>query len=212
MRGLPEILWEYAINQSSYLHNWTYTKSLNDKISYEIWFQKKPNISHLREFRAPVWVLLQGQKKPRKMETKSRQWTFVGYDDGSKSITYYNAEAHKVLISQNIRFLSLTDDETPLEPIIVLPDALHKGESEGSMPKTSGNNGNSLKRKHDDEEEPNQRRTQGKQIDYQYLNNPFPDQEEDEIAFTSDEQLFAIIAGDELTSLKEARNSPDWPE
>ena len=80
------------------------------------------------------------------------------------------------------------------------------------MPKTSGNNGNSLKRKHDDEEEPNQRRTQGKQIDYQYLNNPFPDQEEDEIAFTSDEQLFAIIAGDELTSLKEARNSPNWLE
>ena len=29
---------------------------------YEKWFTKKPNISHLREFGAPVWVLLQGQK------------------------------------------------------------------------------------------------------------------------------------------------------
>ena len=99
MRGLPEFLWEYAINHSSYLRNRTYTKSLNDKTSYEIWFQNKPNISHLQEFRAPVWVLLQGQKKPRKMETKSRQQTFVGYDDGSKSIKYYNVETHKVLIS-----------------------------------------------------------------------------------------------------------------
>ena len=73
MQGLPEFLWEYAINHSSYLHNRTYTKSINDKTPYEIWFQKKPNISHLREFRAPVWVLLQGQKKPREMETKLRQ-------------------------------------------------------------------------------------------------------------------------------------------
>ena len=94
---------------------------------------------------------------------------------------------------------------------MVLPNVLHEGESEESMPLTSGNNGNSLKRKHDDEEEPNQGRTQGKRIDYWYLNNPFPD-EEDKITFTSDEQLFAIIASDELTSLKEARNSPDWPE
>jgi hypothetical protein len=32
------------------------------------------------------------------------------------------------------------------------------------------------------------------------------------LTFTSDEQIFAIIAGDEYTSLKDARNSPDWPE
>ena len=89
-------------------------------------------------------------------------------DDGSKSIKYYNAETRKpeVLISQNVCFLSLTDDETPPEPIMVLPNVLHEGESEESMPLTSGNNGNSLKRKHDDEEEPNQGRTQGKRIDY----------------------------------------------
>ena len=26
------------------------------------------------------------------------------------------------------------------------------------------------------------------------------------------EEIYAIIAGDELTSLKDAKNSPDWPE
>jgi hypothetical protein len=30
--------------------------------------------------------------------------------------------------------------------------------------------------------------------------------------FTSDEQLYAIIARDEFTNLKDAKNSPDWPE
>ena len=64
----------------------------------------KPNVSHLREFGTEVWVLLQGQKQPRKMETKSRRRLFMGYDDGSKSIKYYNAETRKVLTSRNFRF------------------------------------------------------------------------------------------------------------
>jgi hypothetical protein len=84
IRGQPEFLWEYAINHSSYLRlylrNRTYTKSLKGQTPYEKWFKKKPNISHLREFGAPVWVLLQGQKAPRKMETKSRRRVFVGYN------------------------------------------------------------------------------------------------------------------------------------
>ena len=206
LRGLPEFLWEYAINHSAYLRNRTYTKSLEGLTPYEKWFKKKPNISHLREFGASVWVLLQGQKQPRKMETKSRRRIFVGYDDGSKSIKYYNAETRKVLTSRNVRFLSLTDEETPPEPITIYPDA--EGEPEGSMP-TSGSGS---KRKRSDEDEPDQRRTRGKKVDYRYLNNPFPDEEEGQMTFTSDDQLFAIIAGDEYTNLKDARNSPDWPE
>jgi uncharacterized protein YuzE len=37
------------------------------------------------------------------------------------------------------------------------------------------------------------------------------DEEEEDSFFTSDE-AYSIIVGDELTSLKEAKNSPDWPE
>ena len=39
---------------------------------YEGWYNKKPNVSHLHEFGAPVWVLLQGQKIDWKMQPKSR--------------------------------------------------------------------------------------------------------------------------------------------
>ena len=51
-----------------------------------------------------------------------------------------------------------------------------------------------------------------KQINYRYLNDPFPDEEENEATFTSNDEIFAIIAGDEYTSLKDAKNSPDWLE
>ena len=73
LHGLPKFLWEYAISHSSYLQNQMYTKSLDNKTPYEMRFKKKPNISHLWEFGALVWVLLQGQNHPRKMESKSRQ-------------------------------------------------------------------------------------------------------------------------------------------
>jgi len=97
------------------------------------------------------------------MESKSRRRVFVGYDDGSKSVKYYNAETCKILTSQNFRFLSLTNDETPPEPIAITPDsAPGEGESEGSMQPTSGNKSDSLKQKQSEEAEPQgMRRTRG---------------------------------------------------
>ena len=73
LQGLLEFLWEHTINHALYLRNRTYTKTLNNKTPYEMRFKTKPNVSHLREFGAPVWVLLQGQKEPKKMENKSWQ-------------------------------------------------------------------------------------------------------------------------------------------
>jgi hypothetical protein len=154
------------------------------------------------------------------MEPKSRRHIFVGYDDGSKAIKYYNAETRKVLTSRNIHFLDLSHNEPSPEPMVLLPDAPCEGESEGAQggtQLTSVNKSDSLKRKQDQNEdgEMNDRRTRAKHVDYRYLNDPFPDEEknnESEVVYTADDEIYAIIAGDEYTSLKDARNSPDWPE
>ena len=69
------------------------------------------------------------------MEPKSRQQIFVGYDDGSKSIKYYNVETHRVL---NFRFLSLYDSETPPEPDALMPTVPGEGES-GNGTQSTGN-------------------------------------------------------------------------
>jgi hypothetical protein len=85
-RNLPEFLWEYAVLHAAYIRNRSYTKTLQ-KTPYEKWFKRKPNISHLHEFGALVWVLLQNQKKPQKMLPKSMQHSYVGCEDGPKAIT-----------------------------------------------------------------------------------------------------------------------------
>ena len=53
------------------------------------------------------------------------------------------------------------------------------------------------------------RRTCGIRIDYKNLQNPYAVEENN---FQTMEEVYAIIARDELTSLKDAKNSPDWPE
>ena len=57
-----------------------YHKSLN-KTLYKITHNEKPNISHLHEFGSLVWILLQGQDKPPKLQPCSKAQLFVGYDN-----------------------------------------------------------------------------------------------------------------------------------
>lgn len=71
---LPEFLWDPAVAHAAYLRNMSYTSSprLGNQTPYQVWYGKKPDVSHLHEFRAPVWVLLQGQNVQHKMLPKSQ--------------------------------------------------------------------------------------------------------------------------------------------
>ena len=73
----------------------------------------------------------------------------------------------------------------------------------------SPSTGDKRKRLETDEFEP--RKTRGIKNDYCYLNDPFPDEED---ILTSEDQYAknAIIASNDLTSLTDTQNSPDWPE
>jgi hypothetical protein len=203
-QNLPEFLWEYAIAHAAYLRNRSTTTFLKDATPYQIWNGNKPNINHLREFGAPVWVLLQGQKIPRKILPKSQKRIYVGFDDGSKSVKYYSADTRKILTSRNFRFLSITE-KSPPEEIVVAPDMPREGEmQEGTLPTGS----DSYKRKREIEEEPNEEVSQkrAKRVDYYHLNDPYVDEYEEP------NQSFAVGSSGEPESLEEAKRSPEWPE
>ena len=164
-----------------------------------------------------MWILLQGQKEAPKMLPKSHRRAYVGFDDGSNSVLYYNAETHKILKSRNFRFLTLQNKRTPPEEIEVAPDLPREGEEPEGNTRLSGdlispNAGDKRKREDYDKEQFEPRKTRGNRPNYRHLNDPDPDEDDD--IYTSDEQYVnsAIIPGDELHSLAEARKSPDWPE
>jgi hypothetical protein len=80
---------------------------------------------------------------------------------------------------------------------------------------TLDNKSDSLEWKWGKGEEPQEpqepRHTRGIRVDYQPLQNPFPDEDDDanKVTYTSQEKLFAIIARDEVKSLTGAKNSPN---
>ena len=228
-QDLPEFLWENAVAHAAYLRNRVYTRALENATPYQVWFKKKPEVAHLREFGVPVWVLLQGQKEQRKILPKSKHRAYVRFEDGPKAIKYYNAETRKILTSRNYRFLSLNNSDTPPEEIEVAPDVPCEGELRGSAPSSSDlkesrdKQSAGSKRMRPEEDEYTDlgapRKTRGKRIDYRLLNDPFLEAEEETQEDDIVAQLCTLAAnaeaqsgGDEPKSLEEAQRSPEWPE
>jgi transposase InsO family protein len=233
---LPEFLWEHAVLHAAYIRNRSYTRTLQgESTPYELWHKNKPNVAHLREFGAPVWILLQGQAMQRKLQPKSKRRAYVGFDDDPKAIKYYTAETKKVLTSRNYHFLS--PPETPLhDTIVVTPDEQCEGEWEDALspggvqnsdaPKTPGNKNHedttdseSLKRKRSAEEirsdAESPRKTRGICTDYRKLNDPYTHRLEKEVYVDEENMVNAApeaMLGEEPKSLKEAKETSEWPE
>jgi hypothetical protein len=125
---LPEFLWEPAVAYAAYIRNYAYTTSIKTQTPYQGWYRTKPNVSHLREFGTPVWVLLQGQNIAHKILPKSKRHAYVGYTDASKSVLYYNAETRKILTSHNYVFLTAKEPEAPEQIQVEQDTPMHEGE------------------------------------------------------------------------------------
>jgi len=209
---LPEFLWEQAITHVAYIRNHAYLHALGDTTPYQRWYDRKPTISHLREFGVPVWVLLQGQKVQCKMLPKSSRRTYVGYEDGSKSIKYYSAETRKVLTSRNFHFLSNLEpqESTTDDDLVLTPNISCEGEN-GQEDERNLNKMEEIrdcKRKRKLEDEPSKpRKTRGICRDYRKLHNPYESEEE-----KSQEYANAMEEGDDYHSLKDAQAAVEWPE
>ena len=230
---LPEFLWEQAVEHTVYVYNMAYSSSprLVKTTLYQVWYGQKLNIAHLQEFRAPVWILKQGQNITYKMLPKSEWKAYVGNDDRSKAIKYYNTATRNILTLCNFHFLTPTIPLPPEE--IVVEDNLeghsdkgenapsYEGEEEGegmrsSIPEIESES--SRKRKRGVEEEPDiddigPQKMRGKKVNYKYLSDPFPDDEEAGIVSVMKPQAYAVIPEDEdCKTLSDAKKSIEWPQ
>jgi len=68
-----------------------------------------------------------------KILPKSKCHTYVSYDNGSKSVIYYNTETQRCLTSCNYTFLTSDGDRREEDNIIVQHDITCKGEREEDM-------------------------------------------------------------------------------
>ncbi|GBL75184.1 Retrovirus-related Pol polyprotein from transposon TNT 1-94 [Araneus ventricosus] len=100
--NLPQRFWAEAAMTATYLQNRLPTKP-KGKTPYELWTNHKPNLSHIRVFGCKAYAYIQKQKRG-KLDSKSVEGIFLGYDYRSKGYRIYLGD-NKIMISRTVKFI-----------------------------------------------------------------------------------------------------------
>ncbi|KAG5877831.1 hypothetical protein JTB14_018067 [Gonioctena quinquepunctata] len=104
---LPNRFWGEAIVNSNYLQNRLPSRSI-DVTPYEMWKNKKPNISHIQTFGCYTYAMIPESQR-RKLDEKAVKLRFVGYDKHSKGYRLLNENSLRITISRDVKFLDVTE-------------------------------------------------------------------------------------------------------
>lgn len=100
---LPLTYWGEAMMTATYLQNRLPNRT-RARTSYELSFEKKPNLSHLKVFGCKVFAQIPKEKR-HKLDSKAREYTLVGYPEGSKGYRLLDKSTGKIIVSRNVTFL-----------------------------------------------------------------------------------------------------------
>jgi hypothetical protein len=78
--SLPMTLWDLCIETTNYLRNKSLNTSLDGMIPYEVLYNMKPDVSHLRIIKSLVYTHIFKEKR-LKHESHTNLSIFVGYTD-----------------------------------------------------------------------------------------------------------------------------------
>ncbi len=119
--GLPKFLWTYAIATSGYIRNRCFQKRTGST-PYEIFTGRKPNIQNMVPFGTRCFMYVEDK---RKLDNRSQQCAFIGYDRQSPAYLLYDEVTRSVRRSRNVKFdvqsaLTALCDPPSVEDIVVL--------------------------------------------------------------------------------------------
>ncbi|GBO15517.1 Retrovirus-related Pol polyprotein from transposon TNT 1-94 [Araneus ventricosus] len=98
--GLPHKFWGEAVCTATYFQNRLSTKP-NKKTPYELWTNRKPDLSHIRIFECKAYAYVLKQKRG-KLEDKAVEGVFLGYDNRSKGYRIYLGD-NNIMISRTVK-------------------------------------------------------------------------------------------------------------
>src|SRR4051812_11898351 len=108
--NMAKHLWAEAINTTCYIHNRISIRPILNKTPYELWKNKKPNISYFHPFGC-ICYILNTKDHLSKFDSKAHKCFLLGYFERSKGYRVYNTETLIVEELIIIRF----DDKHGLE-------------------------------------------------------------------------------------------------
>ena len=102
MSNLKDNLWVRAADTACYIRNCCLPKGYNsDKTPYEMFFDKKPSVYHLRRFGCLAYNKTMSNR--RKPDRKAEKTIFCGYDWESESYILYSVKSgSSVVVMSNL--------------------------------------------------------------------------------------------------------------
>ena len=101
--NLPNYFRAEAVNTSCYILYRVLIRSSLDKTSYELWKNKKPNISYFKVFGSKCFIL-NTKDNLGKFDAKSNVGIFLGYSSSSKAYRVFNKKTMVVEESAHVVF------------------------------------------------------------------------------------------------------------
>ncbi|KFD69463.1 hypothetical protein M514_18340 [Trichuris suis] len=77
--ALPRAAWAELTGTAAYVRNRATNKHNQNKTPYELWFNRKPSVRHLRACGCDVYVHVLSQKRNPKLDLRAREGLLVGY-------------------------------------------------------------------------------------------------------------------------------------
>lgn len=103
-KRVPKEFWADAITTAVYLQNRITSSSLPiNKTPYELWHNRKPDISHFRVFGSPCWYHVQDPPNG-KLGSRAKEAILIGYASNHKAYKLYDFSSSKVVISRDVIF------------------------------------------------------------------------------------------------------------
>ena len=82
-QNLPMHLWVEAAREVVNVQNYNPHRVIENKTPEEVFFGKKPEVSHLRIFGCPMYIHIPKEKKT-KLDPSGKKGIFMGYSESSK--------------------------------------------------------------------------------------------------------------------------------
>ncbi|RCU35080.1 transposase, partial [Acinetobacter baumannii] len=102
-KNLPKYLWAEAINTACYITNRALIRPILLKTPYELWKDKKPNLSHVKVFGCKCFIL-NTKDHLEKFDSKADEGIFLGYSSDGKSFRIFNKKSLMVEESVHVMF------------------------------------------------------------------------------------------------------------
>ena len=133
----PPEFWDEFCATSAYLTNLTATSSLQGRTPFELWFDRKPSLSHLREIGCRAFALI--PTAIPKSFARSRPCVLVGYSPHSKAYRLWDPASGQIFTSFHVSFLEHLDEvPTDLLPGTTVDLAPHAPPSWDTASKPQG--------------------------------------------------------------------------